>query len=85
MNKVTLAALALPALAGLAACSEANAPETDETVTQMESPVAPAPAAEDDGDNVSISEDGLSVDINDGDTSVSAEMGEDPSASVSTD
>ncbi len=96
MKKITLAAFAGTALLSVAACSEANAPEADETAMDTDVPVA-APTATatatttaapdldaDPGNNVSVSEEGMSVDLNSGDTSISADVDESPSATVKT-
>ena len=89
MKKLALA-LSATALFALSACDTEATDTTDDTVTTAEETVVaeePADTAvvdgeETDGDSVSISEDGMTADINDGDTSVNADVSEDPSLDV---
>lgn len=97
MKKITLAAFAGTALLALTACSDANAPGGDEAAMGTEAPMttdtATPPATTttapgmdaNPGNNVSIDEDGMSVDLNSGDTAVSADIGEDPAATAGTE
>lgn len=87
MQKTVLCLAALAATTGLAACGGETA--TDETVVvddgapaEGDTVVIETPEVESDGDSVTIGSDGISADINDGDTSISADIGEDPSASI---
>lgn len=93
--------VALPALVAalaLGACSEANAPEPTETETVVEETVVPMPAPEtttvvtegdatpaDDGDSVTINEDGVDANVGDQDTRVRADIDRDPSLTVEND
>ena len=88
MKKLALA-LSATALLALGACTEEATDTTDDTVTTAEETAVEQPAdtvmvddADGDGDNVSISEDGVTADIDDGDTSVNADISEDPSLDV---
>ena len=97
MKKTIFALAALPAVLALGACGEAATDEatTDDmaTDTTMEAPVDGTMAgdtatdgtmADDDGMSMTASEDGVTADVNDGDTSVSADISDDPSATVET-
>lgn len=89
MKKIILPALVAVSALGLAACdSTADAPAETEVMTEevgtdpaMTEPVVDA----DDGDSITISEDGVNADINDGGTSVSADIDGNPSMTVETD
>ena len=93
MKKYAAAALSAAALISLSACAETaedDAMMDDETAmedgttvieegdTVMVDEADPAT----DGDSVSISEDGVTADINDGNTSVNADISEDPSLTI---
>ena len=77
----------------LSACGDADDAADDTTVVETET-VAPAPAVtetvvvETDGtdasgdDSVSVSADGLEVNVRDGDTSIRADIDEDPSVTI---
>lgn len=92
-----LAVPALVAALALGACSEANAPEPTETETVVEETVVPVPVAEEttvvteedavteDGDSVTLSEDGIEADVGDADTRVEADVDGDPSLTVETE
>ena len=94
MKKIVSAMTAFALLGGLAACSDNDTVEEgDTTVMAPDATTAPTdPAAVDvdvpeypvegDGDSVSVSEDGVRADINDGDTSVDANLSDDPSLDV---
>ena len=91
MKKIFLPALAAVAALGLAACDSADTAATDDAAVAADADtaatddgtaVATDVEAGGDGDSVTISEDGVTADINDGDTSVSANIGEDPSVTV---
>ena len=91
MKKIALA-LSATALFALAACDQETADTTDDTVTTAEETVVEQPndtmmvdSEPTDGDNVSISEDGVAADINDGDTSINADISDGPSLEVETD
>lgn len=89
MKKSVLSAFAAVAAIGLAACDNTEAPEVvtagGETETASE-PVGTEPVATgEQGDSISISEDGVTADINDGDTSLSADIGDDPGVTVTND
>lgn len=90
MKKIILPALVAVSALGLAACdSAADAPAATETEVVTEEvgtdPAMTEPVMEaDDGDSVTISEDGVNADINDGDTSVTADIDGDPSMTVET-
>ena len=89
MKKIAIA-LAVPAMFALGACAEEAAEESETTIVETEEP-APTmtettvvdPQAE--SDSLTVDEDGVSADINDGDTSVEADLDEDPSATVNVD
>jgi major membrane immunogen (membrane-anchored lipoprotein) len=96
--KKFVAILAAPSLLALGACGEADAPTPEETMEPMDGTTADGtmtdPAmtdgtmdAEMDGDSttVSASEDGMTADVQDGNTSVQADLDEDPSATVTTE
>ena len=89
MNKLTLAALSGTALLALAACEQSEPVDAEEeivTETAVDSldPVDSMPA-EETGDSVTIGEDGVDAQINDGDTSITADVDEDPSMTVETE
>ncbi|WP_066559500.1 hypothetical protein [Croceicoccus bisphenolivorans] len=98
MKKIILPALATVAALGLAACDGGEPAGTAEDTaavdtaasaetgadTAMTEPVAGGAAA-DTSDTVTISEDGVTADINGSDTSVSADIDGDPSMTVKTD
>ena len=88
------AALSATALIALSACAEPADDTTDgEVMTAEETTVineTPDTVVVDedgatDGDSVSISEDGVTADINDGNTSVNANVSDDPSLTVETE
>ncbi|WP_340587283.1 hypothetical protein [Erythrobacter alti] len=92
--KKFIAALTATAALSLAACDGATDDTVDgEVMTAEEGTVAqdaPDTVIVDerdtmDGDRVSISEDGVSADINDGDTSIRADVSDDPSLEVEVD
>ena len=88
MKKFTLALAAATATLALAACGDDTVTE-ETTIVEAGEPADAAdtviveeePAT---GDSISVSEDGVSADISDGGTSVSADLGDDPSISVET-
>ncbi|MXO65039.1 hypothetical protein [Altericroceibacterium endophyticum] len=92
MKSLILAASVGTVLA-LSACSEAKAPEavdesattetTDGTVPMNNETFDPA-TQNDSPDSVTIDGDGVTANITDGDTSISADLDDDPSASVTT-
>ncbi|WP_144096725.1 hypothetical protein [Croceicoccus sediminis] len=90
MKKIILPALVAVSALGLAACdSTADAPAATETEVVTEEvgtdPAMTEPVMEaDGGDSVTISEDGVNADINDGDTSVTADIDGNPSMTVET-
>ena len=96
MKKFTLTLAAVPLALSLAACGETATDEAAEAEmendTAMEVPVDDTMSAdgdmivaeEEDGVTVSASEDGVTADVRDGDTSISADIDGDPSASVET-
>lgn len=89
MNKLTLAALSGTALLALVACEQSQPVDAEEemmTDTAME-PVDPVGAmpAEETGDSVTIGEAGVDARINDGNTSVTADVDGDPSMTVETE
>ena len=89
MNKLTLAALSGTALLALAACEQSEPVDAEEemvTDTAME-PADPGYAmpAEETGDSVTISEDGVNARINDGNTSITADVDDNPSMTVETE
>jgi hypothetical protein len=92
MKTLTLAAIAGTALLGLAACEQSASVDAEEemnadpAMTQAD-PAAAMPAEETSatGDRVSISEGGVEATVNDGDTSISADVDDDPSMTVETD
>lgn len=93
MKKTVLALISATAVIGLSACAD-NEPAEEEVAAEGEgdvqvnlpqTPVVPATPAPEDGDRVSISEDGVSAEINDGNTSVTADMDGDPSLEVEVD
>ncbi len=91
--KQVIATLAATAALSLAACSDAAVDETDgEVMTAEENTTLPSASEpvvvdenENDRDSVSISEDGVSADINDGSTSINADISDNPSLEVETD
>lgn len=88
MLKKTFIALAAVSTLGLAACGDDTVEEGDTTIVEGADTTAVDPVesmpAEETGDSVSISEDGMSADINSGDTSISADVDGDPSLTVET-
>lgn len=90
MNKLTLAALSGSAILTLAACDQSAPVYTeDETATDtaMEpiDPVDAMPAEESaPANSISIGPNGVDAQINDGDTSVTADVDDDPSMTVET-
>ncbi len=84
MLKNSFAALSAVALLGLAACADETVEEGDTTIIEDDTMTPePMPAPEmDDGDSVTISEDGVQADISDGNTSVNADLDGDPSMEV---
>ena len=89
MNKLTIAALSGTALLALAACEQSEPVDAEEemmTDTAMEpvDPVGTMPA-EETGDSVTIGEAGVDARINDGNTSVTADVDGDPSMTVETE
>lgn len=89
MNKLTLAALSGTALLALAACEQSEPVHAEDQMmsdTAMESmdPVDAMPA-EETGDRVTIGEDGIDARINDGNTSVTADVDDNPSMTVETE
>lgn len=93
MQKLVLAAMSATALIALSACAEADTTEdpaaaegdTEVNVNLPEAPVEDGTAMENDGDRISISEDGIDAEINDGDTRVRADVDGNPSLEVETD
>lgn len=91
MKRILTATLAGSAMLALGACEV----DHQDAMEQSEAPLteaAPPPVDEavtDTGDetrdSVSISEDGVEATVNDGDTSVSADVDEDPSMTVETE
>ena len=91
----TLALAGLAAALSLGACAENEAAdETAADETTVTETVAVPAATETtvvregetvDGDRVSIGEDGVEADVNDGDTRVRADVDDDPSLTVETD
>ena len=89
MNKLTLAALSGTALLALAACEQSEPVDAEEeivteTAVDTLDPVDSMPA-EETGDSVTIGEEGVDAQINDGDTSITADVDEDPSMTVETE
>lgn len=93
MKKLVLAAVSASAALALSACGGAADEGADgEVITAEETTVIEdtpdtvvVDDADADGDSISISEDGVSADINDGGTSVNADISGDPSLTVETD
>ena len=92
MLKKTLTALSAVALLGLAACCDETVEEGDTTIVEGQDPMAdpvevelPSTTMDEDRDSVSIGENGMSAEINDGNTSISADVDGDPSLEVETD
>jgi hypothetical protein len=85
MKTLTLAAIAGTALFGLAACEQSAPADAEEEMAADPAAAMPAEETSATGDRVSISEDGVEATINDGDTSVSADVGDDPSLTVETE
>jgi hypothetical protein len=92
MKTLNLAAIAGTALLGLSACEQSAPVDAEEEMAtdpamSPADPAAAMPAEETSatGDRVSISEDGVEATINDGDTSVSADVDDDPSMTVETE
>ena len=93
MKKTVLAVISASAMLALSACADEAADDTvivedDDGAMAGEGTTvvneAPEPGTMDtaDGDSVSISEDGVQADINDGNTSVNADISDDPSLTV---
>ncbi len=84
--KIVLAGISTAALLALSACAEPAEESTDTAMADAPmadtAPAAPAMTEETDGDSISLSEDGVTAEINDGDTSVNAEISDDPSLTV---
>ena len=81
MKKIAFIFAGVAAMA-LSACSDADDAADDAAIVETETTTVvddTEPAAD---DTVSVSEDGVEVDINDGDTSVEADVDEDPSMTV---
>ncbi len=95
MKKIALPALAGLTMLGLAACSEPADPVAEEeammeepamTDPAMTEPVVPGPSADTvDGDSMSIDENGLDATINDGGTTTTVDVDDNPSMSVESD
>jgi hypothetical protein len=85
MKTLTLAAIAGTALLGLSACEQSAPADVEEEMAADPAAAMPAEETSATGDRVSISEDGVEATINDGDTSVSADVGDDPSLTVETE
>jgi len=91
MKKIILPALAAVSALGLAACDggEATTAETETVAAEAEVGTDPAmtqPVVEGGtSDSISISEDGVTADINEGGTSVTADVDSDPTMTVETD
>ena len=96
MTKTLLTALSAASLLALGACSQE--PATDETAVTPNDEVAvdvpQVPATDvpvemndpvNNGDAVSISEDGVQATVNEGDTSINADVSDDPSLEIETD
>ena len=92
--KKFIAALTVTAALSLAACDEAaddtvntEGMTAEETAVAQDAPdtVVVDDANTTDGDRVSISADGVSADINDGNTSVRADVSDNPSLEVEVD
>jgi hypothetical protein len=89
MKNLALATVAGTALLALAACEQSAPTDADEEMAgdagmYEADPSAAMPSEEtgDTRDSVRIGEDGVNATINDGNTSVSAEIGDDPSMTV---
>ncbi|AKM08919.1 hypothetical protein [Croceicoccus naphthovorans] len=90
MKKIILPALAAVSALGLAACGSETTPAAEDAamaddtaaVDTTADTAMTAPVEEGDGDSLTVSEDGLDAQINDGDTSVTADIDEDPSMTV---
>jgi hypothetical protein len=92
MKRIILTAFAGASLLGLAACNDADdaAEDGDTTIVEESAPpvtetttvVTDAPGG---GDSVTVDKKGVTANINDGDTSVTADVGKDPSVTVKTD
>ena len=94
MKKIVSALSAVALLGGLAACSDNDTVEEGDTTVVEPGAMDPAASGStdvnvdlpdssmEDGDSVSISEDGVDANINDGDTSVDANLSDDPSLDV---
>lgn len=93
MKTLTIAALSTFAVLGLSACDSDTVEEGDMTVVEgedaysapVEDPAMDMGADAADGDSMSISEDGVDATINDGNTSVNADLDGDPSVDVQVD
>ena len=95
MKKIVLSALSGAALLALSACGDAEEEVVTEDTALVEEDPATVDMNADDSmmadtttdtmeadDTVSIDENGVEADINDGDTSVEADIDEDPSMTV---
>ncbi|HEX9806852.1 MAG TPA: hypothetical protein VGA34_08155 [Alteraurantiacibacter sp.] len=85
MKTLTLAAIAGTALLGLSACEQSAPADVEEEMAADPAAAMPAEETSATGDRVSISEDGIEATVNDGDTSVSADVDDDPSMTVETE
>lgn len=94
MKKTVLATISATALLALGACADDDVDTADDAVVTAEEPTvineAPDTVVVDgetdsDGDRISISEDGVSADVRDGDTRVRADINGDPSLEVEVD
>jgi hypothetical protein len=85
MKTLTLAAIAGTALLGLSACEQSAPADVEEEMAADPAAAMPAEETSATGDRVSISEDGIEATVNDGDTSVSADVDDDPSITVETE
>lgn len=91
MKKIVLAAASATALFAVSACAEGDTTEETTIVEDDGAAMADTPdtyvveETDANGDSISISEDGVTADITDGDTSVSADVDGDPSLEVQVD
>jgi len=88
MKKTIICLVAIAGTTAIAACGN-EAPADDTVVVEDDAAPAPVvietPAAQADGDSVTIGTDGVTADINDGNTSVTADLDENPSATIKVD
>lgn len=91
MKKTMLAAISATAILGLSACAEPEETVVEgdtvvegEEAVDVDLPVVATEDADADGDRISISEDGVSADVTDGDTSIRADVDGDPSLEIET-